>query len=54
MLSKAGWVVLVAIVVCVATWAIIEKTPLGAKRVITVSHLLQRLPLVPTWAGPLA
>lgn len=26
-----GWVVLVAIVVCVATWAIIEKTPLGAK-----------------------
>jgi len=26
-----GWVVLVAIVVCIATWAIIEKTPLGAK-----------------------
>ena len=26
-----GWVVLVAVVVCVATWAIIEKTPLGAK-----------------------
>jgi branched-chain amino acid transport system permease protein len=26
-----GWVVLVALVVCLATWAIIEKTPLGAK-----------------------
>ncbi len=26
-----GWVVLVAIVVCFGTWAIIEKTPLGAK-----------------------
>ena len=25
-----GWVVLAAIVVCLATWAIIEKTPLGA------------------------
>ncbi|NIC42818.1 YiiX/YebB-like N1pC/P60 family cysteine hydrolase [Aquabacterium sp. A08] len=30
------------------------QTPLGPKQVITVSHLLQRLPLVPTWAGPLA
>ncbi len=26
-----GWVVLVAVIVCLATWAIIEKTPLGAK-----------------------
>ena len=26
-----GWVVLVAIVVCLATWAIIEKTSLGAR-----------------------
>lgn len=26
-----GWVVLVAIVVCFSTWAVIEKTPLGAK-----------------------
>jgi branched-chain amino acid transport system permease protein len=26
-----GWVVLVAIIVCLGTWAIIEKTPLGAK-----------------------
>ncbi len=26
-----GWVVVVAIVICLATWAIIEKTPLGAK-----------------------
>jgi branched-chain amino acid transport system permease protein len=26
-----GWVVLVALVVCLSTWAIIEKTPLGAK-----------------------
>ena len=26
-----GWVVLVAVVVCLSTWAIIEKTPLGAK-----------------------
>lgn len=26
-----GWVVVVALVVCIATWAIIEKTPLGAK-----------------------
>ena len=25
-----GWVVVAALVVCVATWAIIEKTPLGA------------------------
>ncbi|HET6609215.1 MAG TPA: branched-chain amino acid ABC transporter permease [Rhodopila sp.] len=25
-----GWVVLAALVVCLATWAIIEKTPLGA------------------------
>jgi len=25
-----GWVVLAAMVVCIATWAIIEKTPLGA------------------------
>jgi branched-chain amino acid transport system permease protein len=25
-----GWVVMAALVVCVATWAIIEKTPLGA------------------------
>jgi len=26
-----GWVVVVAIVVCLGTWAIIEKTPLGAQ-----------------------
>ena len=26
-----GWVVVVALVVCLATWAIIEKTPLGAR-----------------------
>lgn len=26
-----GWVVVAALVVCLATWAIIEKTPLGAK-----------------------
>jgi len=26
-----GWVVLVAIIVCLGTWAVIEKTPLGAK-----------------------
>jgi len=26
-----GWVVLVAVVVCLATWVAIEKTPLGAK-----------------------
>jgi len=25
-----GWVVIAALVVCIATWAIIEKTPLGA------------------------
>jgi branched-chain amino acid transport system permease protein len=26
-----GWVVLAALVVCLSTWALIEKTPLGAK-----------------------
>lgn len=26
-------------------------TPLGVKQVITISHLLQRLPLRPTWVG---
>lgn len=29
-------------------------TPLGRKRVITVSQLLQRLPLTPTWTGRFA
>ena len=35
-----GWVVLVAIVVCLATWVAIEKTPLGAK--LRVKHDLQQ------------
>jgi branched-chain amino acid transport system permease protein len=37
-----GWVVLVAIVVCLATWAIIEKTSLGA----TLRAATENAPLV--------
>jgi branched-chain amino acid transport system permease protein len=37
-----GWVVLVAAVVCFATWAIIEKTPLGA----TLRAATENAPLV--------
>jgi branched-chain amino acid transport system permease protein len=37
-----GWVVLAAMVVCLATWAIIEKTPLGA----TLRAATENAPLV--------
>jgi len=37
-----GWVVLAALFVCVATWAIIEKTPLGA----TLRAATENAPLV--------
>ena len=37
-----GWVVLAALVVCLATWAIIEKTPLGA----TLRAATENAPLV--------
>ena len=37
-----GWVVLAAVVVCLATWAIIEKTPLGA----TLRAATENAPLV--------
>jgi branched-chain amino acid transport system permease protein len=37
-----AWVVLAAIVVCVATWAVIEKTPLGA----TLRAATENAPLV--------
>ena len=37
-----GWVVIAAVVVCVATWAIIEKTPLGA----TLRAATENAPLV--------
>ena len=37
-----GWVVVAALVVCLATWAIIEKTPLGA----TLRAATENAPLV--------
>ena len=37
-----GWVVLAAVVVCLATWAVIEKTPLGA----TLRAATENAPLV--------
>ena len=37
-----GWVVVAAVVVCLATWAIIEKTPLGA----TLRAATENAPLV--------
>jgi branched-chain amino acid transport system permease protein len=37
-----GWVVLAAMVVCLATWAVIEKTPLGA----TLRAATENAPLV--------
>ena len=37
-----GWVVLAALVVCISTWAIIEKTPLGA----TLRAATENAPLV--------
>jgi branched-chain amino acid transport system permease protein len=37
-----GWVVIAALVVCIATWAIIEKTPLGA----TLRAATENAPLV--------
>jgi branched-chain amino acid transport system permease protein len=37
-----GWVVIAAVVVCLATWAIIEKTPLGA----TLRAATENAPLV--------
>ncbi|HET8996758.1 MAG TPA: branched-chain amino acid ABC transporter permease [Acetobacteraceae bacterium] len=37
-----GWVVVAALVVCIATWAIIEKTPLGA----TLRAATENAPLV--------
>ena len=37
-----GWVVIAALVVCLATWAIIEKTPLGA----TLRAATENAPLV--------
>ncbi len=37
-----GWVVIAAVVVCLATWAVIEKTPLGA----TLRAATENAPLV--------